>query len=95
MAKKPITREQTYRDALAISGIDWATVKVACYSFPEENKVQIFHFALMKARVNYILFDGVETSAYVLMEKDDNTSPQKIAEIVGKLGGNERTPNLY
>lgn len=95
MAKKPITREQIYRDALAISGIDWATVKVACYSFPEENKVQIFHFALMNAGVNYILFDAVEASAYVLLDKDDNISPQKITEIAGELGGNERTPNLY
>ena len=95
MAKKAITREQKYKDALAISGIEWATVKVACYSFPEENKVQIFHFALMNAGVNYILFDGAETSAYILLDKDDNLSPQKIAEIAGKLGGSERTPNLY
>ena len=95
MAKKAMTREQKYKDALAISGIDWATVKVVYYSFPEENKVQIFHFALMNAGVNYILFDGVETSAYVILEKDDNTSPQRIAEIAGELGGKERTPNLY
>lgn len=95
MANKAITREQKYKDALAISGIEWATVKVAGYSFPEENKVQIFHFALMAARVNYILFDGVEASAYILLEKDDNTSPQKIAQIAGELGGKERTPNLY
>lgn len=94
MAKKAITREQKYKDALAISGIEWATVKVACYSFPEENTVQIFHFALMNAGVNYILFDGVETSAYVLLDKDDDKSPQKIAEIAGKLGGIERTPNM-
>lgn len=95
MAKKSITRKQKYQDALALSGIAWSSVKVACYSFPEENKVQIFHFALMNAGVNYILFDGVETSAYVLLEKDDNTSLQKIAETAGKLGGNERIPNLY
>lgn len=95
MAKKSITREQKYKDALAISGIEWATIKVACYSFPEEFEVQLFHFALMNARVNYILFDGVETSAYVLLDKDDDKSPQKIAEIAGKLGGCERTPNLY
>ena len=94
MAKKPTTREQTYRDALAISGIDWTTVKVACYSFPEEDKVQLLHLALMIARVNYILFDGVDASAYILLEKDDNISPQKIAEIAGELGGKERTPNL-
>lgn len=95
MAKKPITREQTYRDALAISGIDWATVKVACYSFSEENKVQIFHFALMVAKVNYILFDGAGENAYVILEKDDNVSPQRMEEIAGELGGKERTPNLY
>lgn len=95
MAKKEKTRGQKYQEALAISGIEWATVKVACYSFPEENTVQIFHFALMNARVDYILFDGVETSAYILLDKDDDKSPQKIAEIAGKLGGTERTPNLY
>ena len=94
MAKKPITREQTYRDALAISGIDWATVKVACYSFPEENTVQIFHLALMIAGVKFLLFDGVETSAYILLDKDDNTSPSQIAEVAAELGGKERTPNL-
>lgn len=95
MAKKAITREQKYKDALAISGIEWATIKVACYSFPEEYEVNLFHFALMNAGVNYILFDGAETSAYIILEKDDNVSPQKIAEIAGKLGGSERTPNLY
>lgn len=95
MAKKEKTREQKYKEALAISGIDWAAVKVACYSFPEENIVQIFHFALMNAKVNYILFDGMGESAYVILEKDDNTSPQRMAEIAGELGGKERTPNLY
>lgn len=94
MAKKAITREQKYKDALAISGIDWFTVKVACYSFPEENTVQILHLALMIAGVKFLLFDGVETSAYILLDKDDNISPQKIAEIAGELGGKERTPNL-
>lgn len=94
MIKKSITREQTYRDALAISGIEWATVKVACYSFPEENTVQIFHLELMIAGVKFLLFDGVETSAYILLDKDDNISPQKIAEIAGELGGKERVANL-
>lgn len=94
MIKKSITREQKYQDALALSGISWSIVKIVCYSFPEEDKVQLLHLALMIARVNYILFDGVDASAYILLEKDDNISPQKIAEIAGELGGKERTPNL-
>ena len=94
MAKKTISKEQRYREALELSGILWENVRAVSYTFPDEKAVTLFHYALMMKDVPYFLFDAIACTAIVLYDKDNAEAPKRIAGLAAYEGGIERPTDL-
>ena len=99
MAKKESkkTRESQYSEILSKQGVTLAECMVLGFRFEKESDVHIFHYRLMNAHVEYLLFDGTADGTAIVVIKKDKWNPETpdvIKIIAEQAGGTGYTPNM-
>jgi len=88
MAVEVKTRESQFA---AICGKDWPGLLVLAFSFPSEGAQIGVHYALMRERLLYRVYDGTGSQLHIVISKADET---RLREIVAEFGGVERVPQM-
>lgn len=67
------------------------------FKFPDDIHAHGFHFDLMNAHVEYLLFDSMADGTAIVVIKKDNWNPENpdiIKLVAERAGGIEYKPNL-
>lgn len=96
MAKKESkkTRESQYAEILSKQGVALAACMVLGFRFPDDIHAHGFHYDLMNARVEYLLFDSMADGTTIVVILRDAEKADRIRAIADQAGGTEYTPNL-
>lgn len=86
MAVEVKTRESQFA---AICGKDWPGLMVLAFSFPSEGAQIGVHYALMRERLLYRVYDGTGSQLHIVIRKEDEAELRRLVE---KHGGMERQP---
>ena len=96
MAKKESkkTRESQYADILSKQGVTLAACSVLGFKFPDDMHAYGFHFDLMNAHVEYLLFDSMADGTAIVVILRDAEKADQIKAIAEQAGGTGYTPNM-
>lgn len=96
MAKKESkkTRESQYVEILHEKGLTLADCMVLGFKFPDDIHAYGFHFDLMNAHVEYLLFDSTPDGTVIIVVSRESEQTGRIREMAERAGGTEYTPNL-
>lgn len=96
MAKKGSkkTRESQYVEILSKQGVTLADCMVLGFKFPDDMHAYGFHFDLMNAHVEYLLFDSMADGTAIVVILRDAEKADRIRAIAEQAGGTEYKPNL-
>lgn len=96
MAKKESkkTRESQYADILSKQGVTLASCSVLGFKFPDDMHAYGFHFDLMNAHVEYLLFDSMADGTAIVVILRDTEKADRIRAIAEQAGGTGYTPNM-
>ena len=92
MVKK--TRESQYTEILAGQNKTLAQCSVLGFRFPDEAHAHGFHYGLMNAHVDYLLFDSTADGTAVVIIPKESEQDDQIRAIAQQGGGNDYKPNL-
>ena len=95
MAKKENkkTRESQYSEILSKRGVALAACMVLGFRFPDDMHAYGFHFDMMFADVEYLLFDSMADGTAIVVIRGTEQA-DRIRAIAEKAGGKEYKPNL-
>lgn len=88
------TRESQYVEILADQNKTLAQCSVLGFRFPDESHAYGFHYGLMNAHVDYLLFDSMADGTAVVIIPRESEQADRIREIAEQAGGNEYKTNL-
>lgn len=88
------TRESQYTEILAGRNKTLAQCSVLGFRFPDESHAHGFHFDLMNAHVDYLLFDSTADGTAVVTISKESEQAERIRAIAQQVGGTEYKPNL-
>lgn len=92
MAKKDKTREAQYNETLSGRyGVTLEQCSALGFRFPDRTRAAGFHYALMTAGVEYLLFDATEENVVVVTKPEQ---AERIRNITDWNNGTEFKPNL-
>lgn len=96
MAKKESkkTRESQYTEILSKRGLTLAACSVLGFKFPDDMHAYGFHFDLMNANVEYLLFDAMAYGTAIVVILRDAGNADQIKAIAEQAGGTEYKVNL-
>ena len=96
MAKKESkkTRESQYAEILSKRGVALAACSVLGFRFPDDIHAHGFHYDLMNAHVEYLLFDSMADGTAIVVILRDAEKADRIRAIAEQAGGTGYTPNL-
>lgn len=88
------TRESQYDEILVGLNKTLAQCSVLGFRFPDEAHGHGFHYGLMKAHVDYMLFDSTADGIAVVIIPKESEQADRIRAIAQQGGGNDYIPNL-
>ena len=88
------TRESQYDEILAVLNKTLAQCSVLGFRFPDEAHAHGFHYGLMNAHVDYLLFDSTDDGIAVVIIPQESEQADRIRAIAQQGGGNDYIPNL-
>lgn len=88
------TRESQYIEILAGRNKTLAQCSVLGFRFPDEAHAHGFHYGLMSAHVDYLLFDSTTDGNAIIVIPRESEQADRIRAIAQQGGGNEYKPNL-
>ena len=88
------TRESQYDEILAGLNKTLAQCSVLGFRFPDEAHAHGFHYGLMNAHVDYLLFDSTADGIAVVIIPKESEQADRIRAIAQQGGGNDYIPNL-
>lgn len=96
MAKKESkkTRESQYAEILSKRGVTLAACSVLGFRFPDDIHAHGFHYDLMNANVEYLLFDAMAYGTAIVVIMRDAGNADQIKAIAEQDGGIGYTPNM-
>jgi len=88
------TRESQYDEILSGLNKTFAQCSVLGFRFPDEAHAHGFHYGLMNAHVDYLLFDSTDDGIAVVIIPQESEQADRIRAIAQQGGGNDYIPNL-
>ena len=88
------TSESQYDEILSGLNKTLAQCSVLGFLFPDEAHAHGFHYGLMNARVDYLLFDSTDDGIAVVIIPQESEQADRIRAIAQQGGGNDYIPNL-
>ena len=88
------TRENQYDEILDGLNKTLAQCSVLGFRFPDEAYAHGFHYGLMNAHVDYLLFDSTADGTAVVIIPKESEQADRIRAIAQQGGGNDYKPNL-
>lgn len=88
------TRESQYTEILAGQNKTLAQCSVLGFRFRDEAHAHGFHYGLMNAHVDYLLFDSTADGTAVVIIPKESEQADRIRAIAQQGGGNDYKPNL-
>ena len=88
------TRESQYTEILAGQNKTLAQCSVLGFRFPDEAHAHGFHYWLMNAHVDSLLFDSTADGIAVVIIPEESEQADRIRAIAQQGGGNDYIPNL-
>lgn len=87
------TRESQYAEILSKQGVTLAACSVLGFRFPDDMHAHGFHYDLMNAHVEYLLFDSMADGTAIVVIRGTEQA-DRIRAIAEQAGGTEYKPNL-
>lgn len=87
------TRESQYAEILSKQGVTLAACSVLGFRFPDDMHAHGFHYDLMNAHVEYLLFDSMADGTAIVVIRGTEQA-DRIRAIAEQAGGKEYKPNL-
>ena len=88
------TRESQYDEILSGLNKTFAQCSVLGFRFPDEAHAHGFHYGLMNAHVDYLLFDSTDDGIAVVIIPQESEQADRIRAIAQQGDGNDYIPNL-
>lgn len=86
------TREFQYSEILGKQGVALSACSVIGSRFSDATHAHRYHYDLMNAHAEYLLFDSYLDGAVIVVARPEHAD--KIRAIAEQAGGTEYTPNL-